>query len=135
MKPIVYDIAGFNGACKTTFASRHLQQFAGCRKFVKADLIAAGPSPFNPESQSAAAGRLMLELIAELTAARISLGFETTLTGRGHARRLRAMKPKFGYRVSIVLHLASVSRPSRRSCCDSRQRGGHNFPEPTIRRR
>ena len=92
LTPTVYVIAGPNGAGKTTFARRYLPQFADCREFVNADLIAAGLSPSNPESQAGAAGRLMLDRIGELSAARASFGFETTLAGRVYARRLRALK-------------------------------------------
>jgi predicted ABC-type ATPase len=91
-KPTVYVLAGPNGAGKTTFAKSYLPHFAGCREFVNADLIAAGLSPFNPESQSIVAGRLMLQRIDELIQASESFAFETTLAGRTHARRLRMMK-------------------------------------------
>lgn len=132
--PTVYVIAGPNGAGKTTFASRYLPQFAGCQEFVNADLIAAGLSPFNPESQSAAAGRLMLDRIDQLTAAQATFGFETTLAGRAHAKRLRAMK-SFGYRVSMFfIWLPSVDQAIARVATRVKE-GGHNIPEPTIRRR
>jgi predicted ABC-type ATPase len=39
-------IAGPNGAGKTTFARQFLPQEADCPKFINADLIAAGLSPF-----------------------------------------------------------------------------------------
>lgn len=132
--PTVYVIAGPNGAGKTTFASRYLPQFAGCQEFVNADLIAAGLSPFNPESQSAAAGRLMLDRINELTSAQATFGFETTLAGRAHAKRLRAMKSS-GYRASMFfIWLPSVDQAIARVATRVRE-GGHNIPEPTIRRR
>jgi predicted ABC-type ATPase len=43
-------IAGPNGAGKTTFARSYLPQKARCPRFINADLIAAGLSPFAPES-------------------------------------------------------------------------------------
>ena len=52
-------IAGPNGAGKTTFAREYLPNEAGCPIFVNADLIAAGLSPFRPESAGIRAGRLM----------------------------------------------------------------------------
>lgn len=45
-------IAGPNGAGKTTFALEFLPKEANCPVFVNADLIAAGISPFMPESAS-----------------------------------------------------------------------------------
>jgi hypothetical protein len=100
-QPAVYVIAGPNGAGKTTFATSFLPGFVNCREFVNADLIAAGLSPFDPDSQAVAAGRLMLQRINELVCARQSFGFETTLAGRAHARRLTSMKSEAGYRVML----------------------------------
>jgi predicted ABC-type ATPase len=68
--PTVYVIAGPNGAGKTTFATEFLPDFVKCREFLNADLIAAGLSPFAPETQDVRAGRLLLTRIKELTAAK-----------------------------------------------------------------
>ena len=100
MPPTVYVIARPNGAGKTTFASKYLPGFVQCKEFLNADLIAAGLSPFNPESQNFAAGKLMLRRIDELTAQRVNFSFETTLSGRGYLRRLREMK-QAGYEVHL----------------------------------
>ena len=62
-RPNVYIVAGPNGAGKSTFARLFLPDYADCKEFVNADLIAAGLSPFNPESLAIEAGRLMLELL------------------------------------------------------------------------
>ena len=67
--PAIYVIAGPNGAGKTTFATDFLPDFAKCREFLNADLIAAGLSPFAPEKQSIQAGKLLLRRIAELAEA------------------------------------------------------------------
>ena len=50
--PTAYVIAGANGAGKTTFATEFLPAFVNCREFLNADLIAAGLSPFAPETRS-----------------------------------------------------------------------------------
>ena len=47
-------------------------------KFINADLIAAGLAPFNPETVSVKAARLMLQEIDESVAAGQSFAFETT---------------------------------------------------------
>ncbi len=44
-------IAGPNGAGKTTFARAFLPQEAHCPRFINADLIVAGLSPFAPETR------------------------------------------------------------------------------------
>ena len=91
-QPIVYVIAGPNGAGKTTFATSFLPGFVNCREFFNADLIAAGLSPFDPDSQAVTASRLMLQRIDSLVQEKQTFGFETTLAGRAHARRLASMK-------------------------------------------
>ncbi len=53
-------IAGPNGAGKTTFARSFLPEEARCPRFINADLIAAGLSPFTPDAMALKAGRLML---------------------------------------------------------------------------
>ena len=50
IRPTVSVIGGPNGAGKTTFALPYLKKFAGCKDFLNADLIAAGLSPFYPDS-------------------------------------------------------------------------------------
>lgn len=85
--PTVYVIGGPNGGGKTMFATDFLAEFARRREFLNGDLIAAGLSPFAPESQNARAGRLLLTRIRELSEAKQDFGFETTPAGRGYARR------------------------------------------------
>jgi len=75
--PSVYLVAGPNGAGKTTFAAEFLPGFVNCREFLNADLIAAGLSPFAPETQNVRAGRLLLNRIGELTTNRRDFGFDT----------------------------------------------------------
>ncbi|BEP40190.1 hypothetical protein GmRootV15_07790 [Variovorax sp. V15] len=61
-RPKIVIIAGPNGAGKTTFARAFLPQEAQLSRFINADLIAAGLSPFAPEAEAIKAGRLMLRL-------------------------------------------------------------------------
>ena len=81
-----------------------------------------------------AAGRLVLERLDALIAARADIVLETTLATRSHARRLRACRAA-GYRIELIyLRLpdaeASIARVRRRV-----ERGGHGIPEATLRRR
>ena len=64
--PNLYIIAGCNGAGKTTASFTILPEILTCREFVNADEIAKGISPFQPETVSFQAGRIMLERIEEL---------------------------------------------------------------------
>jgi predicted ABC-type ATPase len=133
-QPKIIIIAGPNGAGKTTFAREFLPQEAGCPVFVNADLIAAGLSPFAPERAAIQAGRLMLESIAQHVRKRESFAFETTLSGRGYAQQIPQWR-QLGYRVELFfLSLTSAEMAVQRVAERVRQ-GGHNIPEPTIRRR
>jgi predicted ABC-type ATPase len=76
-------LAGPNGAGKTTFAREFLPDEAQCPTFVNADLIAAGLSPFKPETAAMRAGRLMVQLIDEHVTRGDSFAFETTLADKG----------------------------------------------------
>ena len=85
-QPRVIIIGGPNGAGKSTFAREFLPNEASCRRFVNADLIAAGLSPFDPTAVAVSAGRLMLKEIRRHASSGKSFAFETTLAGRGYAR-------------------------------------------------
>jgi predicted ABC-type ATPase len=64
-------------------------------------MIAAGLSPFAPDTTAFEAGRIMLRRLRELTAQRVDFSFETTLSGRAYAPLLREMR-KFGGRCRQV---------------------------------
>lgn len=132
--PQVYIIAGPNGAGKTTFAREFLPNEALCLVFVNADLIAAGLSPFAPETAAIDAGRIMLAQIAAHAQRRQSFAFETTLSGRSYARYIPQWRAA-GYQVNLWF----LSLPSPEAAIARvRQRvseGGHDVPEAVIRRR
>ena len=130
----IFVIAGPNGAGKTTFATEFLPHEADCPIFVNADLIAAGLSPFRPSRVALEAGRLVLKQVDALARQGRSFAFETTLSGRGHARRIAQWR-KRGYRVKLFfLQLptpeAAIARVAQRVT-----EGGHDVPEAVIRRR
>jgi predicted ABC-type ATPase len=119
---------------KTTFARDFLPAVAKTLRFINADLIAAGLAPFNPESASFKAGRLMLEEIDECVNAGHSFAFETTLSGLAYLKKI-ALWQAHGYQVklwflSLPNEEIAVSRVARRVL-----QGGHNIPEDVIRRR
>jgi predicted ABC-type ATPase len=127
-------IAGPNGAGKTTFARSFLPEEAHCPRFINADLIAAGLSPFAPDVEAIKAGRLMLEEIAGCVGRGESFGFETTLSGLGYRQHIDRWR-EAGYHVSLYfLALPTVETAILRVAERVRQ-GGHDIPEPTIRRR
>jgi len=132
--PKIIIIAGANGAGKTTFAREFLTNEAHCPVFVNADLIAAGLSPFQPDAVAITAGRLMLQMLDDLVAQRKSFAFETTLSGKGYAQKIKLWR-ELGYYVKLIfLELPDAETAIRRVAFRVAQ-GGHNIPEATIRRR
>jgi len=132
--PKIIIIAGPNGAGKTTFAREFLPNEAACPIFVNADLIAAGLSPFSPDTATVRAARIMLEQIVEHVRRKESFAFETTLSGVGYARRIPEWQA-LGYRVELFfLSLPEPEDAISRVALRVRQ-GGHDVPEAVIRRR
>lgn len=133
-EPKIVIIAGPNGAGKTTFARAFLPAEAQCPRFINADLIAAGLSPFAPEAEAVKAGRLMLQEIAACSRRLESFAFETTLSGLVYLRHVREWK-RLGYHVSLFF----VSLPSAdiavSRVAERVRQGGHAIPEDVIRRR
>jgi predicted ABC-type ATPase len=78
----VYIIAGCNGAGKTTASYGVLPRLLDCKEFINADEIARGLSPFQPETVSFEAGRIMLQRIDDLMKKKVDFAFETTLATR-----------------------------------------------------
>jgi predicted ABC-type ATPase len=130
----LYIIAGPNGSGKTTFAREFLPNYADCKNFVNADLIAQGMSPFSPETAALRAGRAMLAEIRSFATGGLSFAFETTLSGRGYLPLLRRMKAQ-GYEIHLFfLWLKSVELALSR-IRERVSRGGHDIPELVVRRR
>jgi len=127
-------IAGPNGAGKTTFARSFLPQEARCSRFINADLIAAGLSPFAPEAAAFKAGRLMLEEIANCVKKGESFAFETTLAGLGYAGRIKQWRDQ-GYHVSLFFLLLPDAETAIARVAERVRQGGHDIPETVIRRR
>ncbi|HRA87837.1 MAG TPA: hypothetical protein PK992_07205, partial [Planctomycetaceae bacterium] len=104
------------------------------RNFVNADLIAAGLSPLSPDEEALEAGRLFLREVHRFVADRESFAFETTLSGRSYLRMIRDMVAD-GWEV----HLVYLWLPTADACVERMAervaQGGHDIPEPTIRRR
>lgn len=96
--PNIYIIAGCNGAGKTTASFTVLPEMLDCNEFVNADEIAKGLSPFQPETVSFHAGRIMLERIMELIDLEVDFAFETTLTTISYKNTIELARQK-GYKL------------------------------------
>lgn len=127
-------IAGPNGAGKTTFARTFLPGEANCPRFINADLIAAGLSPFAPDATAMRAGRLMLEEIFACVTRGESFAFETTLSGIGYRRHIRSWRAQ-GYRVSLFFLSLPDAEIAIARVAERVRQSGHDVPEAVIRRR
>ncbi|AHF92051.1 hypothetical protein OpiT1DRAFT_01530 [Opitutaceae bacterium TAV1] len=132
--PDLFIIAGPNGAGKTTYVRRFLPEEMQTREFVNADLIAAGLSPFAPESVAFEAGRLMLARLRELAARRASFSFETTLAGRAYAPLLRELRVA-GYRIRLDFLWIPDLDVTRNRVRQRVHKGGHDIPDDVQQRR
>jgi predicted ABC-type ATPase len=132
--PNLYIIAGCNGAGKTTASYTILPEMLNCREFVNADSIAAGLSPFNPESVSFEAGRIMLNRIHELINEEHDFAFETTLSTRTYVHLIERARKK-GYEITLVFFWLNSAELAKQRVAERVSRGGHNIPEDVIVRR
>ena len=132
--PEVFIISGANGSGKTTTAKQILPHFLGIYEYVNADEIAAGLSPFSPESVAIQAGKLMLKRLDYLCQNQINFAFETTLSGLNYLRFLAKCKER-NYQINLIYFWLNspelaITRVKQRVAS-----GGHNIPEDTIIRR
>ncbi|MBQ5747385.1 MAG: zeta toxin family protein [Bacteroidales bacterium] len=132
--PKLFIISGCNGAGKTTASYTILPDMLKCSNFVNADEIARGLSPFDPESASIQAGRIMLTRVEELLANKQDFAIETTLATRTYINLIRRAQ-KSGYTVTLLyfwLNMPSLAIERVKLRVES---GGHNVSEERIRRR
>lgn len=132
--PTIYLIGGCNGAGKTTFAREFLPKEVKCLRFLNADEIARGLSPFNPSASAVHAARLLLEQLVVCVRHGETFALESTLSGRSHIRFLQRAHER-GY--EIELHYLWLSSPAQ-AVARVRQRvklGGHHVPASVVRRR
>lgn len=130
----VYIVAGPNGSGKTTFAVKFLPDYASCKHFINADLIAKGLSPFSPGAAAITAGKLVLEQIHQFANRGVDFAFETTLSGKLYVNLFKFLKKK-GYRIHIYFLWIpkadlAVSRIKSRVA-----QGGHDVPTQDVLRR
>jgi predicted ABC-type ATPase len=132
--PLVVVLAGPNGAGKSTSATHLLRGALAVDEFVNADTIAQGLSAYRPQSAAVTAGRVMLDRVRFLARERRDFAFETTLSGRGHARWLQDLRAADYHAHLIFLALPAAELAVARVAERVRQ-GGHDVPEAVVRRR
>ena len=134
MNKNLYIIAGCNGAGKTTASYTILPEILECKEFVNADEIARGLSPFNPNSTSIEAGKLMLKRIRELLWRKESFAIETTLATRSYINLVRQAQ-SMGYMVTLLFFWLRTPELALQRVAERVRNGGHDIPVSTTRRR
>ena len=132
--PTLYIIAGPNGVGKTTFADRYLPDEAKQLEFVNADLIARGLSPYDPQSATIEAGKILLRRVRELIARRVGFSWETTMSGKTAIRWLRQARTA-GYVLKTYFLWVRDPEITLRRIRYRVAEGGHNIAEDVVRRR
>jgi len=132
--PNLYIVAGCNGAGKTTASYTVLPEILNCREFVNADNIAAGISPFNPESVALEAGRIMLKRINELLENGDDFALETTLATKSYVSFIKKAQAK-GYGVTLLYFWLKSPQVAFERVANRVSKGGHNIPLDVIERR
>ena len=132
--PNLYIIAGCNGAGKTTASYTVLPEILDCKEFVNADNIAAGISPFNPESVAIEAGRIMLKRINELLDEGADFALETTLSTKSYVSFVKKAQ-QAGYEVTLLYFWLSSPEMAHDRVAKRVKSGGHDIPIDVIDRR
>ena len=132
--PNLYIIGGCNGAGKTTASFTVLPEILQCKEFVNADEIARGLSPFQPETVSFQAGRIMLGRIKELSESKSDFAFETTLSTRSYVPFIKHAK-EYGYTVLLIFFWLESVELAKGRVLERVKKGGHSIPPQIIERR
>ena len=132
--PNLYIIAGCNGAGKTTASYTILPEILSCKEFVNADEIAKGLSPFQPDTVSFHAGRLMIERIDLLIEQNLDFAIETTLTTLSYQSTIKLARAK-GYNITLLFFWLNDVNLAIERVKTRVVEGGHNIPEEVIIRR
>ncbi len=132
--PDLYILAGCNGAEKTTASLTVLPELLNCREFVNADAIAAGLSPFQPETIAFEAGRIMLQRIQILLNANVTFAIETTLATKSYANLVADARLR-GYRVTLLFYWLNSPELAKARVRQRVREGEHSIPDDVIERR
>jgi len=130
----LYIVAGCNGAGKTTASYTILPEIIECKEFVNADEIAKGLSPFQPETVSFEAGRIMINRINELLKDNETFAFETTLSTKSYKNKVLKAKEQ-GYTITLLFFWLNNIELAKERVKTRVKEGGHNIPEDVIERR
>ena len=132
--PRLYILSGCNGSGKTTASYTLLPEMLECSQFVNSDEFAKSLSPFNPSEASVVASRYMLMKIEYLLERREDFSIETTLATRSLVGIINTAKDA-GYSVTLLYFWLNSPELAIQRVRNRVLAGGHNIPEPVVRRR
>lgn len=132
--PRLYIISGCNGAGKTTASYTLLPELLEVSEFVNSDEFAKYLEPFKPENAKVRASRFMLEKINYLLERKADFAIETTLATRSLLKITQRAQAE-GYSVTVLYFWLNSPELAIQRVRDRVEKGGHNIPEPIIRRR
>src|SRR5207244_3856001 len=99
-----------------------------------ADSIAAGLSPFQPETVAYQSARIMLTRVKELINEKTDFAFETTLTTKSYIPLLKKAKEN-KYKIVLFYYWLNSVELALKRIEDRVRKGGHDIPEDVVRRR
>ena len=132
--PRLYIISGCNGSGKTTASYTLLPDLLDCREFVNSDEFAKSLSPFDPSSASVTASRMMLMKINYLLDRKSDFAVETTLATRSLLKIVERAQA-LGYEVTVLYFWLNSPDLAIQRVRERVASGGHNIPDPVVRRR
>lgn len=132
--PRLYIISGCNGSGKTTASYTLLPDLLDCREFVNSDEFAKSLSPFDPSSASVTASRMMLMKINYLLDRKSDFAVETTLATRSLLKIVERAQA-LGYEVTVLYFWLNSPELAIQRVRERVASGGHNIPDPVVRRR
>lgn len=133
-RPNLFIIAGANGAGKTTSSFSVFPEILKCKEYINADSIAKAISPFNSDSVSIEAGKILLKRIERLISEKVDFAFETTLSSKSIVGIIENAKSS-GYKINILFFYLNSYQIAYNRVIERVKHGGHNIPKDVIKRR
>lgn len=130
--PQLLIVGGPNGAGKTTVALQYASSEAIA--YIGADAIAALIAPDDPTSARVEAARQFIRSVDDTIADKGSCVVESTLSGRLFRNRILEAR-NLGYEITIVFVFVDSVDVCIARVAERVRKGGHDVPEPDIRRR
>ena len=132
-RPRLTIIAGANGSGKTTLTRWNSEDFRQI-PLLDPDAIARTLQSSMPETFTIEAARRVLTSAKEHVENRLSFAVETTLSGKGYLQMMLDAR-KRGFEILLVYIGTKNVEINLARIRDRVMAGGHNVPEPDVRRR